>query len=80
MPGMSGALCQLSAWIGDCLKISRINSQRGLQIRQRDNPSLQAYVLSGMNESEAYPLNEVFGMGMTEGLMDKVCVCMCVHL
>lgn len=64
---MSVALCQLSAWIGDCLKISRINSQRGLQIRQRDNPSLQAYGLFGMKESEAHPLNEVFGMGSEGG-------------
>ena len=49
---MSTALCQLSAWTDECLKISRINSQHGLQIKQGDNTSLQAYMLFGIKETE----------------------------
>lgn len=74
MPGMSVALCQLSAWIGECLKISRINSQHGLQTRQRDNPSFQAYMLFGMKESEGHPLNEYLAWEMRESVMYSVCV------
>lgn len=77
---MSIALCQLSAWIDECLKISRINSQHRLQIKQEDNPSLHAYMLFGIEESEGHPLIKYLAWGMREGLMYSVCVCVCVSL
>jgi len=56
MPGMSISLCQLAAWRDERLKISRINSQHRLWIKQGDNPSLPTHTLFGSEEAEGYLL------------------------
>lgn len=74
VPVMSPALCQLPAWRAECLKISRINSQHGLQIKQGDNASLQAYLPFEIKEM-GHPWIKYMAWGM--GDVHSVCVCSC---
>lgn len=82
MPGMSIAQCQLTAWVDECLKISRINSQHGFQIKQETTPPHSLHALEKEGIRRAF-INEVFGMGNDGGSdVESTCarVCMCVFI